>query len=123
MYLLAITRLNKLFLPSRINSYRVFITQIEDDIILAGGSLGGGINIFDHWSDSPKQVGDTGQWRDMASAVKIDSRWLGSCKIPGKQNILKCPNCHAEIVETTFGSRSRVKSFLVFFIFVSSCRS
>ena len=83
MYLLTITRLNKFFLPLRINSFRVLITQIEDDIILAGGYLGGAINIFDHWSDSPKQVGDTGQSRDTATAVKIDNRWLSSCKIPG----------------------------------------
>ncbi len=39
---------------SRIASNRLLISQIEDDIIIAGGFTGGGIYVWDHFSDEPR---------------------------------------------------------------------
>ena len=34
--------------------YRPLIAQIEDDIIVTGGNLGGNIYVWDHFSDEPR---------------------------------------------------------------------
>jgi len=34
--------------------YRIRISQVEDDIIVTSGNLGGNVYVWDHFSDEPR---------------------------------------------------------------------